>query len=104
MTSDNHKTLTSYEGQWTGVSHVGGSKGPVFIDMTPADKEEVSVKGTTEQGVWESRRLWERVARGIRGGNYDEAGKEKTRIEVSSWDLDTWFFWGGLFLFFVFVS
>ncbi|WVQ83762.1 hypothetical protein IAT38_005906 [Cryptococcus sp. DSM 104549] len=75
-----HKTLQSYEGQWTGVSHVGGSKGPVFLDTNIA-KEEVSVKAIEEQTEWESRRLWEKVAKGIRGGNYDEAGREKSRIE-----------------------
>ena len=47
-------------------------------------KEEVTVKSIPEQGEWESRKLWDKVARGIRSGNYDEAAKEKTRIEVGS--------------------
>ena len=62
---------------------MGGSKGALFLD-TSAAKEEVEVKPIEGQSAWESRRLWEKVAKGIRGGNYDEAGKEKTRIEVSS--------------------
>ncbi|KAK1926347.1 hypothetical protein DB88DRAFT_481513 [Papiliotrema laurentii] len=74
------KQIQTYEGQWTGVSHIGGSKGPVFLD-TSAPKEEVTVKPISEQGEWESRRLWEKVAKGIRSGQYDEASKDKTRIE-----------------------
>jgi hypothetical protein len=77
----NSHTIQTYEGQWTGISHIGGSKGPVFLD-TSAPKEEVTVAPVEQQGEWESRRLWERVAKGIRTGNYDEAGKEKARIEV----------------------
>jgi hypothetical protein len=80
--SNGSKTIQHYEGQWTGVSHIGGSKGPVFLD-TSSPKEEVVVKPVAEQGEWESRRLWEKVAKGIRTGNYDEASKEKTAIEVS---------------------
>jgi len=75
------KHIQTYEGQWTGVSHVVGGKFPtVFLD-TSAPKEEVTVKPVDEQGEWESRRLWAKVAQGIRTGNYDEAAKEKTRIE-----------------------
>lgn len=82
ISSSNGKHLQTYEGQWTGQATVGGKSGHVWLD-TSAPKEEVQVKGIEEQGEWESRRLWEKVARGIRGGNYDEASKEKSRIEVS---------------------
>lgn len=75
--------VQTYEGQWTGTSNVGSSKGPVFLDTSSA-KEEVNVAPISEQGEWESRRLWEKVATGIRTGNYDAAGKEKSRIEVST--------------------
>jgi len=79
--SKNGSAIQTYEGQWTGVSHVGSSKsGQTFLDASLA-KEEVSVKPITEQGEWESRRLWEKVASGIRSGNFDLAGKEKSRIE-----------------------
>ena len=54
----------------------------MFFD-TSARKEDVTVKPISEQGEWESRRLWEKVAQGIKSGNYDEASKEKSRIEVS---------------------
>ncbi|WRT65257.1 uncharacterized protein IL334_002200 [Kwoniella shivajii] len=74
------KSVSSYEGQWVGKSHIGGSKGPIFLDTT-GPKEEVSVRDVTEQTDWESRKLWVNVAKGIRTGNYDAAGKEKTNIE-----------------------
>lgn len=45
-------------------------------------KEEVNVKALETQNEWESRRFWDKVARGIKTGNYDEAAKEKTKIEV----------------------
>lgn len=73
--------MQTYEGQWTGVSTTGGSRGSVFLD-TSSPKEEVSVKPIEQQGEWESRKLWVKVAKGIRTGNYDEAAKDKTRIEV----------------------
>jgi len=76
------KLIQSYEGQWTGVSHFhGGSKsGQVFLD-TNMPKEEVTVKPIEEQGDWETRRLWQKVAQGIRTADYDTAAKEKSRIE-----------------------
>lgn len=74
-------TIQTYEGQWTGIATVGGSKGHVFLD-TSATKEEVTVKPIEQQGEWESRNLWEKVAKGIRTGNYDAAAQDKTRIEV----------------------
>ncbi|OCF59364.1 oxysterol binding protein [Kwoniella mangroviensis CBS 10435] len=74
------KSVQTYEGQWTGKSHIGGSKGPIFLDTT-APKEEVTVRDVSQQTEWESRKLWVNVAKGIRTGNYDEAGKDKTRIE-----------------------
>jgi hypothetical protein len=75
--------VQSYEGTWTGTSSVGSSKGQLFLDAA-APKEEVTVKPIEAQGEWESRRLWASVAKGIKTANYDEAAKDKTRIEVSS--------------------
>ncbi|TXT04308.1 hypothetical protein VHUM_04195 [Vanrija humicola] len=75
------KHIQTYEGQWTGVSTIGGSKGPVFYDADAVPKQEVVVKPIEEQGEWESRRLWQKVADGIRGGDYETAGKEKSIIE-----------------------
>jgi hypothetical protein len=89
--SSSGKIVQTYEGQWTGISHIGGSKGQVFLD-TSAPKEEITVKPIYEQDEWESRRLWQKVAQGIRSANYDEASKEKSRIEVSAWHVSLVFF------------
>jgi hypothetical protein len=72
--------VETYEGQWTHTSTVGSSKGPVFYNAD-IPKEEVTVKPVEEQGEWESRRLWQTVAKGIRSGDYDLAGRDKSRIE-----------------------
>ncbi|KZO97629.1 Oxysterol-binding protein [Calocera viscosa TUFC12733] len=53
---------------------------PYFTDVR-GPKEEISVKPESEQGEWESRKLWKMVAEGIRSGDYDLASKEKTKIE-----------------------
>ncbi len=47
------------------------------------------------QSEWESRRLWEKVAKGIKSGNYDEAAKDKTRIEVGLFVLSYSFLFHG---------
>lgn len=72
--------MQTYEGQWDGVSNKGSAKGPVFFDAT-RPKTEVIVKPVDQQGQWESRKLWSTVANGIRSGDYDTAGKDKSRIE-----------------------
>lgn len=73
-------TIQTYEGQWTGTSTQGSSKGPIFYDAS-GSKEEVTVKPVEEQGEWESRKLWAKVANGIRTGDYEAAGREKSIIE-----------------------
>lgn len=80
MTKNGH-SVQSFEGQWTGTSHVGSSKGPLFLD-TATPKEEVTVAPIEQQGEWESRKLWASVAQGIRTGNYDAAGRDKSKLEV----------------------
>ncbi|WWC87414.1 uncharacterized protein L201_002303 [Kwoniella dendrophila CBS 6074] len=80
ITNSSGKSIQTYEGQWTGKSHIGGSKGPIFLDTT-THREEVNVKDVSQQSEWESRKLWVNVAKGIRTGNYDQAGRDKTAIE-----------------------
>lgn len=43
--------------------------------------EEVTVIGIEKQSEWESRRLWQKVADGIRTSNFTIASQEKSRIE-----------------------
>ena len=81
-------TTAVADGLWDSVSKVTSTKsryvgtGEVFVDVT-GPKEEVTVKPIEEQGEWETRRLWELVAKGIRTGDYELASREKTKIEVS---------------------
>lgn len=79
--SHNGKTVKTFDGDWTGHGYLHKTK-EVFTDAT-VPKIEVSVKPVEQQGEWESRRLWNKVATGIRTGDYDAASREKSRIEVS---------------------
>ena len=54
-----------------------------FTDVT-GPQEVVNVGEIGEMEKWESRRLWRVVSMGIRGGDFDSASKDKTRIEVSA--------------------
>ena len=71
-----------YEGVWHEVSKDVDS-GEAFTDVT-SPKEEVTVASVEEMHEYESRRLWQHVARGIREGDYELASREKSKIEVSS--------------------
>lgn len=57
--------------------------GETFTDVR-GPKEEISVKPVEEQGEWETRRLWSKVATGIRTGDFETASREKSKIEVRS--------------------
>jgi hypothetical protein len=78
--SHHGKTVRTYEGTWTGIGKVAKSD-EVFTDST-VPKVEVSVQPIEQQGEWESRRLWSKVANGIRTGDYDAASRDTSRIEV----------------------
>lgn len=76
--------LYEVEGQWSGSSKFKG-KGPkgkddLFWDASNA-KEELKVEPVENQGEMESRKVWQKVADGIRSGNYESASKEKSLIE-----------------------
>lgn len=71
---------SSFEGQWNATSK-DQRTGVVFTNVT-GPKEEVTVRPVEEQGEWESRALWVKVAKGIRESDFETAAKEKSRIEV----------------------
>jgi hypothetical protein len=76
----NGKETHVVEGTWhTSSKHTG--TGAIFHDVC-GPKEVVSVRPVEEQGEWESRKLWELVAKGIREGDFESASREKGRIEV----------------------
>ncbi|KAI6013079.1 hypothetical protein BKA83DRAFT_4269199 [Pisolithus microcarpus] len=67
------------EGTWHSTSR-DTRTGTIFHDVT-TPKEEVTVAPIGAQGEWESRRLWNVVAKGIRDGDFDTAARDKSRIE-----------------------
>lgn len=71
------------EGLWHETSKFtkGKGVGKVFHDVT-GTKEKVTVRAVAEQSEWESRKLWEAVAKGIREGDFESASREKGKIEV----------------------
>lgn len=55
--------------------------GHTFTDVQ-GPKEEVNVAVVEEMDDWESRKLWQHVAKGIRDGDFETASREKSKIEV----------------------
>jgi len=72
--------LDVIEGQWDTTSHSKNSKTVAFTDVT-SPKEDVSVAALEEMNEWETRKLWQNVAKGIREGDFESASKDKSRIE-----------------------
>jgi len=73
------------EGTWHETSKfIKGSSG-TFYDVTSQNKEEViPVEWSEEVGEFETRKLWNLVAKGIREGDFELASREKSKIEVSN--------------------
>lgn len=72
----------TFEGLWhTTSKDVKTSE--VFTNVE-GPKEEVTVASLEEMNEWESRKLWQFVAKGIREGDFETASREKSKIEVSS--------------------
>ncbi|KIY48541.1 Oxysterol-binding protein [Fistulina hepatica ATCC 64428] len=77
------------EGLWHMQSKVAASsgsalaKGDPFFDATAPQEDVTAVGGEDngEMGEFETRRLWEKVAKGIREGDFEMASREKTKIE-----------------------
>lgn len=70
----------TFEGLWHLTSKESRT-GQVFTDVQ-GPKEEVTVAPVEEQNEWESRKLWQYVAKGIREGDFESASREKSKIEV----------------------
>ena len=71
----------TFEGLWH-VSSKDVKSGAPFTDVQ-GPKEEITVSPVEEMDEWESRRLWQYVAKGIREGDFEMAAREKSKIEVS---------------------
>jgi len=73
-------TLYTFEGQWDSISR-DKRTGREFTNVL-SPKEEVTVNPIpVQEDAFESRRLWEKVATGIRTGDFETASREKSKIE-----------------------
>lgn len=70
----------TFEGLWH-LTSKDIKTGEPFTDVQ-GPKEEVTVAPLEEMDEWESRRLWQHVAKGIREGDFETASREKSKIEV----------------------
>jgi len=70
------------EGTWTESSnYIKGGSG-LFYEALGVHKElAVPLEWTEELGEYETRKLWNLVAKGIREGDFELASREKSRIE-----------------------
>ncbi|KAH9856354.1 Oxysterol-binding protein [Lenzites betulinus] len=69
--------------KWDGLWHEtakDSDTNETFTDVR-GPKEEVVVAPIEQMSEFESRRLWQHVARGIREGDYELASREKSKIE-----------------------
>lgn len=79
-------TLYTVTGQWTKSFEIreGSSKHGALVDSYDAEASVTTplyVAPIEEQGHWESRRAWSKVAAGIAKGDMDATGIEKSKIE-----------------------
>lgn len=79
--------LYNVSGQWTKTFDIRTGKdakhGELIetYDAESTQTSELKVKPLTEQGPLETRKAWAKVAQGIKDGNMDIVGTEKSRIE-----------------------
>jgi hypothetical protein len=70
------------DGTWHESSNYTKGGSGLFYDSLRVQKEMVvPLDWTEELGEYETRKLWQLVAKGIREGDFDLASKEKGRIE-----------------------
>ena len=80
---DPKKILYTAEGQWTNGFEIRNSAKQA-VDVHDPDGLELmppTVKPIEEQGEWESRRKWAKVAEAIRNGDMEATQREKSIVE-----------------------
>lgn len=93
ITGPKDQSLYTVAGQWSAASTYtavdpaatnarGVKVGDIFANFDKAERTTIQVKPITEQSDYESRRLWQDVADGIRAGNFEKAQAAKVKIEV----------------------
>jgi hypothetical protein len=77
------QVLYTADGQWTGAFSIRDANKKEIDTWDPSKANIVlpTVKDIKDQGPLESRRAWQKVADGIRKGDMETVGKEKTVIE-----------------------
>ncbi|TDL26967.1 Oxysterol-binding protein [Rickenella mellea] len=80
VTAPSGQTIHTIDGQWDTTSKFRKTGAEFTNVLSP--KEEVTVAPIeAQQDAFESRKLWEKVAQGIRGGDFEMASREKSKIE-----------------------
>ncbi|KAI7900043.1 uncharacterized protein BX663DRAFT_532600 [Cokeromyces recurvatus] len=84
-----HRTLlkegpTLIEGQWTSKATIKKHNSPKkqpFIELGKLERPPVEIKPLSEQSSLESRKVWEKVSKALKEGDYVTASNEKSLIE-----------------------
>jgi len=84
--SGGHKGTTLYtvSGVWTGSSKIRNEttkKETPFWDSSANAPQHLNVQPLGEQEGYNSRQLWDKVAKALAAGDFEIAGKEKSEIE-----------------------
>ncbi|KAI8991896.1 hypothetical protein BDF20DRAFT_70299 [Mycotypha africana] len=84
----NHRTLlkdgpTIIKGQWTKKSTITKhkQKSETFLDLSKLQSPPVTVSPISEQSPLESQKVWEKVSKALKAGDYQTASIEKSIVE-----------------------
>lgn len=88
--SKSSRVLYTVTGVWTEACEVGEGQKPKytapFLDLRTDRAVHVGVHPVSEQSLWESRRIWENVAKAIAKGDMQTTSQEKSKLE--NWQRD----------------
>lgn len=82
--SDPKNILYTVSGLWTDSSTIVDNRTKVekpFWSAKSNPPQHISIKPIEEQGEWESRRKWYKVAQALAAGDYELVSQEKSKIE-----------------------
>lgn len=89
-TGKEKEVLYTVDGQWTDSFNIKDAKTKSTIDSYSSKENKttpLTVAPLDDQDELESRRAWQKVAKAIKAGDMDTAGREKSLIENSQRDL-----------------
>ena len=84
-----NKPFCKLSGEWNNVMHAEFDGGPkeVFVDIHSIPIIKKQCLPISQQGEWESRRLWRHVTKALAENDVDVASNEKFKIEEHQRDL-----------------